>query len=519
MKPPTVHRALSIFLVPVFMLSSAFAVVAISTERRAANRSLGTVSLLIPTGHDSKRTAPSPGRPKLAIKRDEALPKPLPQIMLPRKVPKDTLKPPLGTTQVAPVPKPIEDVDVCRGYYDVMGQYDLTFNCTKGTFTYCCGTCHFRFCCQHRSNRLDQDSCNNYNSPDWANTQSPATAQAGHGPGPGFDPLKGQSSSTAYVIGGVISLTLVVAVGVKLAFHRFSRRPRDVEDNMPRALVDILRHQSSPVQSDERNKSTVPGTGVTGGTDGMTNQLPKNLYTPVLQIKDNRKRLNNAQLPSSGTLLSTKHNNVAGPHPSFYHSFHNLAQLPPSYEAAMNPEINRYSSLKRLAEKDLGDYSGYCTSKRRTKNTPPSFHSSHHHLHWGGDYTLGGKGTLPLHDSRPHLHVSSASTLAPNLYPLQAPCSQHSPNFDTLSKPPRRVKSQDQLFHMGEGNTLSRLSKNQQQQYYKAMAKKSNSQNFRKSQERLLVSPDQLGERSMSKAMEKREKRPHMPHNALKKTI
>lgn len=37
-------------------------------------------------------------------------------------------------------------------------------------------------------------------------------------------------------------------------------------------------------------------------------------------------------------------------HPSFSHSFHNLAQLPPSYELAMKPEINRYSSLKRLGE-------------------------------------------------------------------------------------------------------------------------------------------------------------------------
>lgn len=48
---------------------------------------------------------------------------------------------------------------------------------------------------------------------------------------------------------------------------------------------------------------------------------------------------------------SMRHNNS---HPSFSHSFHNLAQLPPSYEATMKPEINRYSSLKRLGEL-LGD--------------------------------------------------------------------------------------------------------------------------------------------------------------------
>lgn len=37
-------------------------------------------------------------------------------------------------------------------------------------------------------------------------------------------------------------------------------------------------------------------------------------------------------------------------HPSFSHSFHNLAQLPPSYELSMKPELSRYSSLKRLGE-------------------------------------------------------------------------------------------------------------------------------------------------------------------------
>ncbi|KAG7257770.1 hypothetical protein CRUP_012358 [Coryphaenoides rupestris] len=48
------------------------------------------------------------------------------------------------------------------GYFDVMGQFDNTFNCSKGTYVYCCGTCHYRFCCNHQRYRLDQDSCNNY---------------------------------------------------------------------------------------------------------------------------------------------------------------------------------------------------------------------------------------------------------------------------------------------------------------------------------------------------------------------
>lgn len=150
-------------------------------------------------------------------------------------------------------------------------------------------------------------------------------------------------------------------------------------------------------------------------------------------------------------------------------------------------------------EKGLEDYSGYCTTKRRPNNAQPNFHSSQSHLHWGGDYTLGGRGTLP---NRPRRHPQSAPTPTPNPYPLPlAPRAeyQYNANYDTLSKPPRRVKSTDQLLAMGDGNTLSRLSKNQQHQYYKAMAaasaKNSNTHNtLRKSNDRLLMSPDHLEE-------------------------
>ncbi|KAJ8268389.1 hypothetical protein COCON_G00135610 [Conger conger] len=424
MKPIVSHRALSLFLIPFFMFPSGSATMAIPAEHRTPNGSRGGISLLMLTGHSSKRTTPTLSRTKTAIKRVEALPKPLSQIMLPRNVTRNALRPPLGAAQVEPAPKHIVDVDICRGYYDVMGHYDLTFNCTKGTFIYCCGTCHYRFCCQHRSNRLDQDACNNYHSPHWANTQPPGIYPTGNSLDPDFDPLKGHRSNTAFVIGGVISFTLVVAVGIKVAFHKVSRRPRNAED---RALVDILRHQSSPVQPEERNNITAVGTG---GTEGTTD--PKGLYTPVHQSKDNRMRMNNAQLASSGTLISTKHKKMASQQPSFYHSFHNLAQLPPSYEAATNSEISRYSSLKRLEKAQLGDYSGYCTSKRRPKNAPPSFHSSQHHLPWGGDYTMGTmgtKGTLPQRGTRP------ASALPSTHYPLKA---QHNAKYDTLSKPPRR---------------------------------------------------------------------------------
>ncbi|KAM9738179.1 protein shisa-7 isoform 2-T2 [Menidia menidia] len=515
MKPSVSRGVLS--WPPLFLLFSCLAAPTLTVEadrgRSSASGKSGATLFLL-TGYKP----PLPGGPKVAPKAAEMEdaddppavaelpPKPLPQTMLPRNMTADALKPPLGAAQVAPPPRQLVDVDVCRGYFDVMGHFDSTFNCSQGSYIYCCGTCHYRFCCEHQRDRLDQEACNNYKSPVWADPQVTVTVPTGNKPDPGFETLQQQSSSTAYVIGGVISFTLVVAVGVRVAFSKVARRPRNRDINMPRSLVDILRHQSSPAQQGERNNATVLTT-----SDGRTS---KNLYTPILQLKDNRKRgarMNNTPQLSSGLLSGVgkglggagggsimggtmRHNSS---HPSFSHSFHNLAQLPPSYEAVMKPEMNRYSSLKKL-EKELDEYSNYYSTKRRSNNAAPSFHSSQHHLPWGGDYTLGSRGTLPLHGSRPHLHMPAAT---PNPYPLPSQPPYASSTFD---RPPRRVRSQDQLLALGEGNTLSRLSKNQQHQYYKATmstSRSTTSQTLRRSHERLLVSPDRLEDRLMTMGM------------------
>uniref|UniRef100_A0AAY5EPJ1 Shisa N-terminal domain-containing protein n=1 Tax=Electrophorus electricus TaxID=8005 RepID=A0AAY5EPJ1_ELEEL len=423
--------------------------VAITSERRLANG--GPLLLLLKRRGDAVQPPTLEGGIKeaaaMAVEPEvaEIPPMPLPQIMLPRNMTADALKPPLGAAQVAPPPRRLVDVDVCRGYYDVMGQFDITFNCTKGTYIYCCGTCHYRFCCEHQRNRLDQDSCTNYKSPIWANTQVPATQPPSRSD-PDFDPLQQQSNNTAYVIGGVISFTLAVAIGVRVAFHKISRRPRNRDINMPRALVDILRHQSSPVQQGERNNSTVL-TSTTG--ERTLAQQSKNLYM-----------MNNAQLVSTGTLLSSKNIN-ASPHPTLSHSFHNLAQLPPSYEAVMKPEINRYCSLKRLGEFQLQE-------KSFKNRFCPKPHKKY-----------------MLHSIKTGFGVRQVSE---DFY---------------LLEPPRRVMSQDHLLALGEGNTLSYLSKNQQHQYYKAIATSmnTNSQTHRKSHERLLVSPDRLEERMIGGGM------------------
>ncbi|KAF7210729.1 protein shisa-6-like protein [Nothobranchius furzeri] len=377
--------------------------VTLVTERRAADNDVRTLgssrnsvavgkissTLFLLTGY--KPPVGSIVAPKTAEMEDgddppamaELPQKPLPQTMLRKNHSKAMLDPPFSGAQVAPAPKQLVNVDTCKGYFDVMGHFDNPFNCTKDSYIYCCGTCQYRFCCEHQGQRLDQNSCTNYKSPIWAQTQVPVTLPPGNKPDLDFETLQHHSSSTAYVIGGVISFTLVVAVGVRIVFSKVARRPRNRDINVPRSLVDILRHQSSPMQHGERNNATMLTTTT---SDGRTS---KSLYTPILQMKENRTgtlhhpfkqqgsasspkhsatiehgpRMNNtSQLSSGPTLISgsgkgtsgvsgiiggsMRHNNS---HPSFSHSFHNLAQLPPSYETVMKPEINRYSSLKKLA--------------------------------------------------------------------------------------------------------------------------------------------------------------------------
>uniref|UniRef100_A0A3B4B1E6 Uncharacterized protein n=1 Tax=Periophthalmus magnuspinnatus TaxID=409849 RepID=A0A3B4B1E6_9GOBI len=60
---------------------------------------------------------------------------------------------------------------------------------------------------------------------------------------------------------------------------------------------------------------------------------------------------------------------------SFSRSFQSLSHLPPSYEAAMAADLSRFSSLKKLSDKDVDEY---YTRKRHLPD-------------------LAARGTLPLH--------------------------------------------------------------------------------------------------------------------------
>lgn len=120
------------------LLSSCLAVSTVTTERRAADNDVRTQSdgggsvevgnkntLFLLTGYKPP-LPPLPAGPKVAPKKAEVEdgddrpvmaelpPKPLPQTMLPRNMTADALKPPLGAAQVAPPPRKLVDVDVCK---------------------------------------------------------------------------------------------------------------------------------------------------------------------------------------------------------------------------------------------------------------------------------------------------------------------------------------------------------------------------------------------------------------------
>lgn len=184
------------------------------------------------------RTKPPPKLPETSEGVLEMPPRALPQVMFPKNVTSsEALAPPLGAAQVAPIRPRMMDIwmDVCRGYYDVMGHFDSAFNCSKDTFVFCCGTCHYRFCCPERSRQLDQDSCKNYDSPDWAKPQTDSILLPEDlSPDTEFDPLKQQSHNTGFVIGGVIVFMVAVAVGIKVVFNKVQQEANQRDLNMPR---------------------------------------------------------------------------------------------------------------------------------------------------------------------------------------------------------------------------------------------------------------------------------------------
>ncbi|KAJ3608302.1 hypothetical protein NHX12_025351, partial [Muraenolepis orangiensis] len=126
--------------------------------------------------------------------------------------------------------------DECRGYYDVMGQWDPPFVCKTENYLYCCGTCGFRFCCSYKHSRLDQSTCNNYDTPVWMKT--------GQTPFKKMNKLHDSDSSKAnktnlivYIVCGVVAIMALVGIFTKLGLEKAHRPQRE---NMSRAVPSVL---------------------------------------------------------------------------------------------------------------------------------------------------------------------------------------------------------------------------------------------------------------------------------------
>ncbi|XP_055113998.2 protein shisa-6 isoform X3 [Symphalangus syndactylus] len=305
--------------------------------------------------------------------------------------------------------------ETCWGYYDVSGQYDKEFECnnSESGYLYCCGTCYYRFCCKKRHEKLDQRQCTNYQSPVWV--QTPSTKVVSPGPENKYDPEKDKTNFTVYITCGVIAFVIVAGVFAKVSYDKAHRPPREM--NIHRALADILRQQG-PIPIAHCERETISAIDTSPKENTPVRSSSKNHYTPVRTAKQTPgDHQYNHPILSSATQIppheKPRMNNIltSATEPydlSFSRSFQNLAHLPPSYESAVKTNPSKYSSLKRLTDKEADEY------YMRRRHLPD----------------LAARGTLPL-------NVIQMSQQKP--LPRERPCR------------PIRAMSQDRVLSPDRG--------------------------------------------------------------------
>ncbi|KAI3359680.1 hypothetical protein L3Q82_014058 [Scortum barcoo] len=201
--------------------------------------------------------------------------------------------------------------DKCRGYYDVMGQWDPPFVCRTGSYLYCCGTCGFRFCCAFKSSRLDQTTCKNYDTPPWMMTGRPPPKVD-----VALDTAKDKTNLIVYVICGVVAIMALIGIFTKLGLEKTHRPHRE---NMSRALAHVIRHPASEHTDDI-------GLG----------QHYENIQTRVTVNSLHSNQMNNT---AQAATLITQPYPAVGPITSPYEQ-----QKPVK-------DLNKYATLKAVAEK------------------------------------------------------------------------------------------------------------------------------------------------------------------------
>ncbi|XP_040922592.1 protein shisa-6 isoform X3 [Toxotes jaculatrix] len=381
-----------------------------------------------------------------------------------RKGLKATAVPTVVPPQKTPQPAPASNHDTCLGYYDVSGQYDKLFECNNTDHRYCCGTCYLRFCCEYKKDRLDQKACKNYHTPVWVQTAAPSPIPTGET----YDPSMDQTNTAVYITCGIIAFIIVLGVSAKVAYDKATEPPQEM--NIHRALADILRQQGPiPIsQYDCENFAAMNGSPK-DNTPVRTSS--KNHYTPVHTSKSNHglhygkesiRSSGGAELHnfiSSGFVTlgrghQKENNRISGiltsqtePYDlSFSRSFQSLSHLPPSYEAAVKADLSRFSSLKKLTDKEVEDY---YTRKRHLPD-------------------LAARGTLPLHVLKMSQEQPSQQRQRPRrvqramsqdrvLSPQRAPQQDYSMSSNGMSPYGGRILSDEQLLSAERLRSQERL--------------------------------------------------------------
>ncbi|XP_005740004.1 protein shisa-6 isoform X3 [Pundamilia nyererei] len=267
-------------------------------------------------------------------------------------------------TQVQAPPLVAFQHDTCKGYYDVSGQFDNAFACNNTDHRFCCGSCFLRFCCADRGKRLEQNSCNNYITPDWIKTQPPSPAPTGDT----YDPALDQTNTTVYITCGVIALIIAIGISAKVAYDKATKPPQEM--NVHRALADILRQQGPvPIsQYEHENIAALDGSP----KDETPVRTLKNHYTPVHTKAANHGHYGKENLRSGGqdmhNFISSGFVTLGRGHLKAQHSIDESGQMswqgdldiPMSYgnhhHDYQHSHLDLTALTPKMGDKDIDDY-------------------------------------------------------------------------------------------------------------------------------------------------------------------
>ncbi|XP_032826302.1 protein shisa-9-like [Petromyzon marinus] len=243
-------------------------------------------------------------------------------------------RPPGATAEPSPPPEPSHEQtpEQCRGYYDVMGQFDPPFVCQKHPFFICCGSCGFRYCCKEPSARLNQTQCVKNETPRLANDSTGPPDVVGP-----FGPTRDKTHMVVYSVCGIVAFMLLAGIFTKVGLYKpagglLPAQPPGEPGGHCR-LLDVSAHQESGL--------ALPTDS--GSTPGFPSMLPPRASSMEAGFMHGaRPSLDQPQLKT------------------IFHSQPHLAsEAPPTYEAANQAEGGRHPSLpKRIEKSGLLDHFG-----------------------------------------------------------------------------------------------------------------------------------------------------------------